>query len=28
VGSFPAKFVGSKPVGYWARTKFVWSFGG
>jgi TonB family protein len=28
VGHFPPKLVGSKPVGYWARTKFVWSFGG
>jgi TonB family protein len=28
VGSFPAKIVNNKPVGYWARTKFLWSFGG
>jgi len=28
MGSFPPKIVGTKPVGYWARTKFVWSFGG
>ena len=28
LGNFPAKIVGSSPVGYWARTKFVWSFGG
>jgi TonB family protein len=28
LGRFPVKLVGSKPVGYWARTKFVWSFGG
>jgi TonB family protein len=28
LGRFPPKLVGSKAVGYWARTKFVWSFGG
>ena len=28
MGHFPPKIVDSKPVGYWARTKFVWSFGG
>jgi TonB family protein len=28
MGNFPAKLVASKPVGYWARTKLVWSFGG
>jgi TonB family protein len=27
-GRFPPKLVGSKAVGYWARTKFRWSFGG
>ena len=28
MGHFPAKLVGSKPVAYWARTRFLWSFGG